>query len=229
MTMKEYSSMRVLEQGIDIPADSAVFEGMLSIPLCGTGIVLLAFGGVECLNSPFNRRLAQAIREAGMGTLVMNLLTQVEGRSRQTEHLRFDVGLLAKRLVKATAWLAREAATQGLHPCYFASGTASGAALVAAAELGDKISAVVSCGGWPDLAERALIRVKSPTLLITAGRDELAVELNEQAYAQLQCEKMIELVPGTTDFFDEPVAFDRASQLTVDWFLRHLSGQRLQD
>lgn len=216
--------MRVLERGIGIPADSATFEGMLSIPLGGTGIILLAFGGVEGLYSPFNSRIAHAIREAGIGTLVMNLLTQAESRSRRTEHLRFNVRLLAKRLVKATAWLGREAATQDLRPCYFASGTASGAALVAAAEQGDKISAVVSCRGWPDLAEQALPGVKSPTLLIAAGRDELAVELNEQAYEQLQCEKRIELVPGATDFFDDPEALDLASQLTVDWFLRHLPG-----
>ena len=201
---------------------------MLSIPLSGTGIVLLAFGGVEGLYNPFNRRIALAIRDAGIGTLVMNVLTQAESRGRRTEYLRFDVRLLAKRLVKATAWLAREAATQNLRPCYFASGTASAAALVAAAELGDKISAVVSCRGWPDLAERALTRVMSPTMLIAAARDDLAVELNEQAYAQLQCEKRIELVPGATDFFDEPEALDRASQLTVDWFLRHLPGQSLQ-
>ena len=221
--------MRVLERDVTIPSDSTRFEGSLNISLNGVGIVLLAFAGIDGRYTPYNRRLGQAIREAGMSTLVINLLTQAESRSRQPQHLRFDIELLAKRLVDATAWLARGAATRHLRPCYFASDTASAAALVAAAELGKDIAAVVSCGGWPTLAIQALPRVKSPTLLITAGRDEPAIELNKHAYARLQCEKRIEAVPGATHTFDEPEALNHASQLAVEWFRRHLSNKSAKE
>jgi dienelactone hydrolase len=227
--MKEYGATGIRDRGVGIPTDSTTFEGMLSIPLSGTGIVLFAFGGVDGRLRLFNERLVQTIREAGIGTLVMNLLTQAESRSKQTEYLRFDIKLLAKRLMNATAWLAREAATRHLRPCYFASGTASAAALVAAAELGNKIAAVASCGGWPDLADQALTHVKSPTLLITAGREESEIELNKQAFARLQSEKRIEIVQGATHFFAEPEAVDRAASVTLEWFLRYLPAQRPED
>jgi putative phosphoribosyl transferase len=139
-----------------------------------------------------------------------------------TRHLRFDIGLLADRLVDATNWLKRKADTSRLRVGYFGASTGGGAALVAAAEIGDEIGAVVSRGGRPDLAGDALPRVKSPTLLIVGGLDYPVIRMNEDAYHQLRCQKELKIVPGATHLFEEPGALEDVARLAAEWFQRHL-------
>jgi dienelactone hydrolase len=160
-----------------------------------------------------------------MGTLLMDLLTtEEEEADARTGHLRFDIGLLAKRLLAATQWLRAEPDTSRLPIGYFGASTGGGAALVAAAEAPDEVSAVVSRGGRPDLAGEALPRVEAPTLLIVGGRDEPVIGMNRQALAQLGCEKQMEIVPGATHLFEEPGTLEEVARLARDWFDRHLGG-----
>ena len=155
--------------------------------------------------------------------MLFDLLTRdEEAIDIQTRHLRFDISLLARRLVDVTNWLAWEAETNCLRPGYFGSSTGGGAALVAAAALGEKVGAVVSRGGRPDLAGDALPLVKAPTLLIVGGRDYQVIEMNREALAQLRCEKKLELVPGATHLFEEPGTLEEVARLAAAWFVRHL-------
>ena len=170
------------------------------------------------------------IGKAGVGTLLFDLLTPAEESvDLQTRHLRFDIGLLARRLADVVSWLSARSETRHLCPGYFGSSTGGGAALVAAARLGEKIGAVVSRGGRPDLAGDALSSVKSPTLLIVGGYDHAVIQLNRQAFAQLHCEKKLEIVPGATHLFEEPGTLEAVSVLAADWFVKYLArstGQR---
>lgn len=168
--------------------------------------------------------MARTIREAGVGTLLFDLLTrEEEAVDLHTRHLRFDIGLLARRLVDATNWIKREEDTWHLRVGYFGSSTGGGAALVAAAELGEEIGAVVSRGGRPDLAgSDALQRVKSPTLLIVGGYDEPVIKLNEEAYTWLRCEKELKIVPKASHLFEEPGTLEDVAQLAAEWFQKHL-------
>jgi predicted alpha/beta-hydrolase family hydrolase len=195
----------------------------LALPVGATGVVLFAHGSGSSRHSPRNQAVAQVIRDAGIGTLLFDLLTrEEEAVDMRTGHLRFDIGLLARRLVDATRWIAAGAETRSLRVGYFGASTGGGAALVAAAELGPAIGAVVSRGGRPDLAGEALARVQSPTLLIVGERDELVIELNEQAYVQLRCEKALEIVPRATHLFEEPGALEEVARLASEWFREHL-------
>jgi pimeloyl-ACP methyl ester carboxylesterase len=174
--------------------------------------------------------VARVIRAAGLGTLLFDLLTpEEESVDMRTRHLRFDIGLLADRLADAARWLESEQMSLSkplnVRLGFFGASTGGGAALVAAARLGERVGAVVSRGGRPDLAGAALSQVKAPTLLIVGGRDEPVIELNEAALAQLRCEKEMKIIPGATHLFEEPGALAEVARLAAEWLRTHLQAQ----
>jgi dienelactone hydrolase len=205
-------------------------EGDLSIPEGARGVVLFAHGSGSSRHSPRNRFVAEALQQAGLATLLVDLLTaEEEAVDTYTMHLRFDIELLAARLVGATDWLGRDRTTAGLPVGYFGASTGGGAALVAAARRPDRVAAVVSRGGRPDLAGAALAEVRAPTLLIVGGDDEPVIALNEKALARLAAPaKKLEIVPGATHLFEEPGKLEEVARLAADWFRRHL-GQPGKD
>jgi putative phosphoribosyl transferase len=204
--------------------EDLALEGSLALPEGAAGLVLFAHGSGSSRFSPRNRYVAGVLRRAGLGTLLIDLLTasEEEEEERYTRHLRFDIGLLARRLVGVTHWLRSEPATRLLGIGYFGSSTGAAAALAAAATEPDRIGAVVSRGGRPDLAAEALPRVRAPTLLIVGGEDLDVLELNREALDLLQTEKRLEVVPGATHLFEEPGALERAAELASRWFASHL-------
>ena len=209
---------------VRIEHGAIALNGELRVPAGAAGIVLFAHGSGSSRHSARNQRVARAIREAGLGTLLFDLLTRdEEAVDDYRRHLRFDIELLAGRLVSATAWIAAGAETRHLRVGYFGASTGGAAALVAAARLGPAIGAVVSRGGRPDLAGEALGRVESPTLLVVGGLDDAVLRLNEEAYARLVCVKQLEVVAGATHLFDEPGALDEVASLAAAWFARHLA------
>ena len=188
-----------------------------------SGIVLFAHGSGSSRFSPRNRRVARTLQAAGLATLLMDLLTpQEEQVDALSGHLRFDIGLLADRLVLATDWVRTRQGMQDTAIGYFGASTGGGAALVAAAERPELVRAVVSRGGRPDLAGAALARVQAPTLLIVGGRDLPVIDMNQDALRQLRSEARLEIVPGATHLFEEPGTLDQVADLARDWFLRHL-------
>jgi dienelactone hydrolase len=226
------TATRILRPGeVRIAIGAIGLGGELLVPEDATGIVLFAHGSGSSRFSSRNQFVARVIRDAGVGTLLFDLLTrEEEAIDMQTRHLRFDISLLAQRLVDVTHWLEGEEGTSHLRHGYFGSSTGGGAALVAAAALGDQVGAVVSRGGRPDLAGDALPLVKAPTLLIVGGRDYPVIEMNREALAQLRCEKKLEIVPGATHLFEEPGALEQVAQLAATWFGKYLSeeGQHVQ-
>ncbi len=217
------------ERFVRIPAGAVTLEGTLGLPEGARGVVLFAHGSGSSRHSPRNRYVAGTLRDAGLATLLIDLLTADEETvDARTAHLRFDIGLLAGRLVGATDWLAGEPAIGGLAVGIFGASTGGGAALVAAAERPRAVRAVVSRGGRPDLAGEALPRVQAPTLLIVGGRDEPVIALNRQAMAQLRAETELAIVPGAAHLFEEPGALEEVARLAAGWFTRHLvpSGRR---
>jgi putative phosphoribosyl transferase len=222
-TMNEDAIPAVPMSGVTIPVGAAVLEGELILPEGATGIVLFAHGSGSSRHSPRNRRVARRLHEASIGTLLFDLLTsKEEAIDRVTGHLRFDIGLLAERLVGTTAWIGNQPGLRPLCIGYFGASTGGGAALVAAAELGDRVSAVVSRGGRPDLAGAALPNVMAATLLIVGEYDEPVIAMNQAAYEQLHCTKTLEIVPGATHLFEEPGALEGVARLATEWFQRHL-------
>jgi len=208
---------------VRIEAGAVVLEGDLRLPHDARGVVLFAHGSGSSRHSPRNRRVAELLNEAKLATLLLDLLTRAEEAiDARTAQLRFDIEFLAQRLIAATDWLTEEPATRSLRIGYFGASTGAAAALVAAAERPAVVGAVVSRGGRPDLAGRALARVRAPTLLIVGGRDVLVVELNHRALAVLRCEKEIVVVPGATHLFEEPGALEEVARLAREWFERHL-------
>jgi pimeloyl-ACP methyl ester carboxylesterase len=187
-------------------------------------VVLFAHGSGSSRHSPRNRFVARVLREAGLATLLIDLLTaDEEAVDQYTAQLRFDIGLLAQRLVGATDWLLQNRETAGLPIGYFGASTGAAAALVAAAERPDAVAAIVSRGGRPDLAGPALSRVRAPTLLIVGGNDIPVIGLNEEALAQLTTEKRLVIVPGASHLFEEPGALEEVARLAADWFGRYLN------
>ncbi|HEY8227925.1 MAG TPA: dienelactone hydrolase family protein [Pyrinomonadaceae bacterium] len=206
-----------------IPSGDILLEGEWRVPVNATGVVLFAHGSGSSRHSPRNQFVAQIIREAGVGTLLFDLLTpEEEAVDATTRHLRFDIGLLAARLVDATNWIKEGPERSQLRVGYFGSSTGGGAALVAAAAVGEEIGAVVSRGGRPDLAGDALPKVKSPTLLIVGGLDFPVIRMNEDAYRQLRCEKELKIIKGATHLFEEPGTLEEVARLAADWFQRKL-------
>jgi putative phosphoribosyl transferase len=207
-----------VERIVSFESRGARLEGMLAEPDDAQAIVLFAHGTGSSRFSPRNRFVADELNGAGLATLLIDLLTpEEEHAERVTRHLRFDIGLLAERLLAAT-----DAEQSGLPLGYFGASTGAAAALVAAAERPKRVGAVVSRGGRPDLAGEALGRVLAPTLLIVGGDDRLVLELNREAMEQLGAERELEIVPGATHLFEEPGALERVAELARDWFTRHL-------
>ena len=210
---------------VRIPAGRAMLDGNLTLVDQKKALVLFAHGSGSSRHSPRNQFVARTLNEAGLATLLFDLLTpEEESVDLYTREHRFNIGLLAERLVHATKWAKQQKQTADLRIGYFGSSTGGGAALVAAAELPNEIGAVVSRGGRPDLAGDALPKVKAPTLLIVGGEDHVVIELNEQARAQMKCECKIEIVPGATHLFEEPGALEHVAKLASDWFLLHAAG-----
>lgn len=206
---------------VEIPANGVWLRGDLHVPDGAEGIVLFAHGSGSSRHSPRNQFVARTIREGEVGTLLFDLLTRdEEAVDFQTAQLRFNIGFLAQRLIATTEWIRRE--LPSLRLGYFGSSTGAGAALVAAAVIGEAIGAVVSRGGRPDLAGAALPKVKSPTLLIVGSLDYPVIEMNEEALARLQCEKGMKIVPGATHLFEEPGTLEQVASLAAEWFSRHL-------
>jgi pimeloyl-ACP methyl ester carboxylesterase len=211
---------------IHIPIARDQLEGELKVPVGAEGIVLFAHGSGSSRHSPRNRFVARVIRKSGNGTLLFDLLTRGEEmEDNVTGMLRFDIALLAERLVAATRWIRESGAMEQFSIGYFGSSTGGAAALVAAASMGDRIGAVVSRGGRPDLAGRALARVQSPTLLIVGEYDDVVLGLNREALAKLRCDKELTIVPGATHLFEEEGALEQVANLAADWFRRHLRGR----
>ena len=212
------------ERAVSVAAGAVTLDGTLGLPPDARGVVLFAHGSGSGRHSPRNRHVARVLHEAGLATLLLDLLTlEEEAVDVRTRELRFDIGLLAGRLVGATDWLGRQSATQHLRVGYFGASTGAGAALVAAAERPEAVGAVVSRGGRPDLAGAALARVRAPTLLIVGGNDVPVIGLNEDALAQVHSETRLEIVPGATHLFEEPGALDMVARLARDWFARYLA------
>ncbi|PYK04243.1 MAG: hydrolase [Verrucomicrobia bacterium] len=210
---------------VRIPAGRAMLDGNLTLVDQKKALVLFAHGSGSSRHSPRNQFVARTLNEAGLATLLFDLLTpEEESVDLYTREHRFNIGLLAERLVHATKWAKQQKQTADLRIGYFGSSTGGGAALVAAAELPNEIGAVVSRGGRPDLAGEALPKVKAPTLLIVGGEDHVVIDLNEQARAQMKCECKIEIVPGATHLFEEPGALEHVAKLASDWFLLHAAG-----
>jgi len=210
---------------VKIPVNGIALEGALTIPRRAKGVVLFAHGSGSSRHSPRNNFVAQNLQDAGIGTLLMDLLTKTEDTIYEN---RFDIDLLTWRLERATQWLMEQRETRSLDVGYFGASTGAAAALNAAATFGASIGAVVSRGGRPDMAMPALDRVESPTLLIVGGCDDVVIELNRQAYEKLKVEKHLAIVEGATHLFEEPGTLQEVASLAAAWFKRHL-GKAAKD
>lgn len=209
---------------VKVPAGGVTLDGDLGVPAGATGVVLFAHGSGSGRHSPRNRFVAEQLRAAGLATLLVDLLTrEEEAVDVYTAHLRFDIGLLAGRLAGAVEWLARDQRTAGLRVGLFGASTGGGAALVTAARRPERVAAVVSRGGRPDLAGDALPDVRCPTLLIVGGDDDVVIGLNESALARLGSPvKELHIVPGASHLFEEPGTLEEVARLAAAWFTRHL-------
>ena len=207
------------QREVEVPSGAVAVKGILAVPEGARGVVAFAHGSGSGRFSPRNTYVAQTLQDGGIATLLMDLLTEYEAEDRR---FVFDIDLLARRLLDATAWLRTEPETSDLSIGYFGASTGAAAALQAAAGEGAEIAAVVSRGGRPDLAGPHLRRVTSPTLLIVGGEDEPVIELNRQAYGLLRGPKELIIVPGATHLFEEPGALEEVARLARDWFLRYM-------
>lgn len=214
----------MLREQISIPAGQHIeLEGELILPVRAKSIVLFAHGSGSSRFSPRNNYVASILQQAGIGTLLFDLLTRDEDRDYET---RFDIALLTRRLLAATEWIEQYPATENFSIGYFGASTGAAAALQAAAQINERITAVVSRGGRPDLAGPvALGRVLAPTLLIVGGHDNVVITLNREAYEQLICKKEIVIIPGATHLFEEPGTLELAAQAASNWFATHLTQQ----
>src|SRR6266566_4731900 len=205
---------------VQISAGAATLDGNLTIVREAKGLVLFAHGSGSSRHSPRNQFVARALNRAGLGTLLFDLLTSdEEALDVYTREHRFNISLLAERLVHATKWTSQQNETPDLRIGYFGSSTGGAAALVAAAELPQDVGAVVSRAGRPDLAGDALPKVQAATLLIVGGNDEMVIEVNEMARDQMRCQVRVEILPGATHLFEEPGAQEQVAKLASDWFL----------
>ena len=209
---------------IFIPLKEVKLGGELNLPPDASSLVLFAHGSGSSRLSPRNRFVARTLRQQGrIGTLLFDLLTAEEERAEtHTWHLRFNIPLLAERLVDVTRWVLETVATRDMNVGYFGSSTGAAAALVAAAELRDTVGAVVSRGGRPDLAGDALGHVKAATLLIVGGNDKPVISLNEEAYYLLHCERALRIVPGASHLFEEEGTLEKVASMAAEWFAGHL-------
>ncbi|MCU1242840.1 MAG: putative phosphoribosyl transferase [Candidatus Acidoferrum typicum] len=219
----ETNASAPIEQSVPIPIDHAALQGDLHVPAGALGLVIFAHGSGSSRRSPRNRYVARVLQEHAFGTLLLDLLTV---REEQTEspagELRFNIGLLAERLLRATAWARESRYTSTLPIGYFGASTGSAAALVAAARQPENIRAIVSRGGRPDLAGPYLPNVQAPTLLIVGGDDTVVIRLNEEAMQHMVAETKLEIIPGATHLFEEPGTLEKVAQLATVWFVQHM-------
>ncbi|PYL72126.1 MAG: hydrolase [Verrucomicrobia bacterium] len=214
---------------VQIQAGRAGLPGDLTIPEGAAGLLLFAHGSGSSRHSPRNQFVARTLNRAGVGTLLFDLLTpEEEALDIYTREHRFNIGLLAERLMHATKWAGQQKETRDLRIGYFGSSTGGAAALVAAAELPQDVGAVVSRGGRPDLAGDALPKVEVPTLLIVGGNDDIVIKLNEMARDRMRCEVKLEIIPGATHLFEEPGALEQVAKLASDWFVDHIGAGSAQ-
>ncbi|MDQ3698236.1 MAG: alpha/beta hydrolase [Gemmatimonadota bacterium] len=213
---------RIRTRDVELPSGTLAMRGILQVPDGSAGVVLFAHGSGSGRLSPRNGYVARVLQENGLATLLMDLLTVEEERAdARTGHLRFDIDLLAGRLLDATAWVAEEPELARLPVSYFGASTGAAAALQAAARRRGDIRAVVSRGGRPDLANAWLPQVEAPTLLIVGGDDLPVIPLNRQAYAALRCERELAIVPGASHLFEEPGSLEEVAGLAAEWIARH--------
>lgn len=213
----------MLVEEIVIPVKGAELAGMLEVAADTAGLVIFAHGSGSSRHSPRNQFVAHVLHDAGVGTLLFDLLTPQEEQAEARSHrLRFDIPLLANRLIEATRWALDRASSRDLNVGYFGSSTGAGAALVAAARLPGDIQAVVSRGGRPDMAGDALSEVQAPTLLLVGANDLEVLALNEEAYGNLNCEKALRRIPGASHLFEEPGALELVARMASEWFVNHL-------
>lgn len=212
-----------LAVSLTIPAGNVALAGDLALPPNAGGIVLFVHGSGSSRHSSRNKYVAHVLQAADIGTLLFDLLTEEEeGVDLRTRHLRFDIELLAQRLIEVTRWVRQQAQTHHLKIGYFGASTGGGAALVAAAALGNEVSAVVSRGGRPDLAGEALARVSTPTLLLVGGWDTPVIGMNREAYEQLHCEKAMKIIPAASHLFEEPGKLEDVARLSAEWFMHYM-------
>jgi len=210
---------------VQIQAGRAVLSGNLHLPKGAAALVLFAHGSGSSRHSPRNQFVARTLNDAGLATLLFDLLTQEEEAiDMQTRDLRFNIHLLAERLVHATKWAKQQPQTCDLRIGYFGSSTGGAAALVAAVDVPQDVGAVVSRGGRPDLADEALPEVQAPTLLIVGGNDDIVIELNEQARGKMHYEVKLEIIPGATHLFEEPGMLEKVAHLASNWFVKHIGS-----
>jgi putative phosphoribosyl transferase len=216
-----------IERSVEIPARGALLLGDLTVPPGASGIVIFAHGSGSSRHSPRNQFVAQALARNGFATLLLDLLTlEEEEEDRETGRLRFDIGLLAERLVGATDWVAEMPATRKLPIGYFGASTGAAAALIAAAERPLEVRAIVARGGRPDLAGPALYHVRAPTRFIVGGNDPVVLDLNREALDKLGAHKRLDIVPGATHLFEEPGALEQVAEHAIEWFAAHLSAEK---
>lgn len=212
-----------MTQAVVVGAGRVVLDGDLTVPDQALGIVIFAHGSGSGRKSPRNRIVAEWLNDAGLATLLFDLLTAEEDQiDRWTREYRFDIPRLGERLTGAVDWVSGHDATSDLPIGLFGASTGAAAALIAAAQRPEKVKAVVSRGGRPDLANEALPRVQAPTLLIVGGDDDVVIDLNREAAAQMQAEKQLEIVPGASHLFEEPGTLEEVGRLTIDWFQKRL-------
>ncbi len=207
---------------VRVTAGAVTLEGNLVIPLDSPGVVLFAHGSGSSRHSPRNRYVANELNKAGLSTLLIDLLTaEEEAVDMYNAELRFNIGMLAERLVGATDWLTSQPETGGMQIGYFGASTGAAAALVAAARRPQEVTAIVSRGGRPDLAGPIIPMVKAPTLLIVGGNDGPVIGMNQDALDRLETEKELTIVPGATHLFEEPGTLEEVAQLAANWFSAH--------
>ena len=210
---------------VTVDVDDARLDGMLRVPRTPSGLVVFAHGSGSSRFSSRNQYVAGVLNDAGMATLLFDLLTADENRvDERTREYRFDIELLARRLAGSIDWLDRQRDVARLPIGLFGASTGAAAALIAAAERPDNVAAVVSRGGRPDLAERALAFVRAPTLLIVGSLDGVVIDMNRSAAAQLTCPHHLQIVPGATHLFEEPGKLEEVARLARDWFAEHFAA-----
>jgi putative phosphoribosyl transferase len=210
------------QEAVQIPSGNRKLDGIINVPTEAQGIVLFAHGSGSSRFSSRNQYVAKVLQDAGMATLLFDLLDEHEADDRTKV---FDIDLLAERLKSAADWVRQQEELSRLNVGYFGASTGAAAALVAAAAPGSNVNAIVSRGGRPDLAGGALSQVQAPTLLIVGGDDEPVVELNRHALAQLRCQKQLKIIPGATHLFPEPGALEKVAHLASQWFHSHLAAR----
>jgi pimeloyl-ACP methyl ester carboxylesterase len=212
-----------IQETVRIPMDSIILEGDLEIPEGAEGLVIFAHGSGSSRHSIRNKTVAKMLRQNKMATLLFDLLTPEEEEiDNVTAHLRFDIDLLSERLIGTTDWVLQNPATKNLNIGYFGASTGAAAALIAASKRPDKIAAVVSRGGRPDLADQALSGVEAPTLLIVGGKDYQVIDMNREALKMLNCKKELQIIPGATHLFEEEGALEEVAKIAGNWFVEYL-------